>query len=428
MPQPKRKKSRHVLKHEASSDNAYLFDANDIILCTHGPQLYKAKILQRTIRNTDGTDEAMYMVHYHGWNKQWDEWVQASRCMEHNEVNVAKQKQLDLEQKKEQQAQKQKEKNDKKTKKKNRKRQIQDSEDDTDTDTNALTDNTSSSKRDDTQYWQSQYEQKRRLKKEDLDDLDLNRRIKIHEAKHKNTTHKHSKHSHSHSHSAMAQPRVQDQQNKRQFKEKLKTIIIPTALRNNLVEQYELIHVHQKLIKLPKQNGFTINDILQEALNAERIKLKEKREKMKEDSEGFKAQESMTKILPFVIKGIKGYFRNALQRNLLYNFEKIQYDQITVDKGDACGVYGAEHLVRLFYILPNILFHTRGVDESNFGQIKQCISVVVQFLNKNKAKYLIDYTDLNRLDVCVQTVNEAYIAKAKVKTERYYNDENKSAR
>merc|ERR1712212_794834 len=91
---------------------------------------------------------------------------------------------------------------------------------------------------------------------------------------------------------------------------------------------------------------------------------------------------------------------------------------------DLCDVYGAEHLIRLFYVLPNILFHTQGVSEQNFGVIKQCVSILIQFLSKNKAKYLINYADQSKMAGSVMSVDEAYIAKYKLIVKGYENKAN----
>merc|ERR1712157_94450 len=39
-------------------------------------------------------EKPLYYVHYHGWNKQWDEWVTADRCLKHTPQNIEKQKEM----------------------------------------------------------------------------------------------------------------------------------------------------------------------------------------------------------------------------------------------------------------------------------------------------------------------------------------------
>jgi hypothetical protein len=47
------------------------FAENERILCFHGPLIYEAKIQKVESKKK----ETRYLVHYHGWNKNWDEWV-----------------------------------------------------------------------------------------------------------------------------------------------------------------------------------------------------------------------------------------------------------------------------------------------------------------------------------------------------------------
>lgn len=48
------------------------FKAGDTVFARSGPLLYKAKILQTRLNEKKGLQE--YFVHYHNWNKNWDEW------------------------------------------------------------------------------------------------------------------------------------------------------------------------------------------------------------------------------------------------------------------------------------------------------------------------------------------------------------------
>ena len=41
------------------------------MLCFHGPLIYEAKIQKCQERD----HQMKYFIHYHGWNKNWDEWV-----------------------------------------------------------------------------------------------------------------------------------------------------------------------------------------------------------------------------------------------------------------------------------------------------------------------------------------------------------------
>lgn len=165
--------------------------------------------------------------------------------------------------------------------------------------------------------------------------------------------------------------------------------------------------------------GEQINDILRDCLEEQRHKVATKREKNMVDLDDLKAAESITECLPFINNGLKGFFKNTLRLNLLYNFEKPQLEELLKSQGedcDLCAIYGAEHLIRLFYILPNILVHTRGVHEDNFSPIKQCVSILIHFLTKHKQRYL------GSLDV--ETVDEKYIAAQKKIAKQYHKKVN----
>merc|ERR1712045_679195 len=116
--------------------------------------------------------------------------------------------------------------------------------------------------------------------------------------------------------------------------EKLKTITIPTALKDNLVQQYHLIHYDEKLIKLPKPNGLRINDILNDVLTEQQNKLKSKKEKKNVERDDLTATKTIAELLPFINRGIKGFFKNTLQINLLYNFEKPQLNKLMINNND----------------------------------------------------------------------------------------------
>lgn len=64
------------------SVDVYVSDEN--VLAYHGPQLYPAKVLKAEQRDSG----MQYFVHYNGWNKKWDEWVETSRLLKYTDKNV----------------------------------------------------------------------------------------------------------------------------------------------------------------------------------------------------------------------------------------------------------------------------------------------------------------------------------------------------
>merc|ERR1719419_1631691 len=108
------------------------FSANEKVLAFHGPLIYEAKVLKvqgqpqktdslaktkdKNPQKADGaTGETQksssdskdvkttstssggslkYFIHYHGWNKNWDEWVAEPRILKFTESNLERKKEL----------------------------------------------------------------------------------------------------------------------------------------------------------------------------------------------------------------------------------------------------------------------------------------------------------------------------------------------
>ncbi|XP_014210709.1 mortality factor 4-like protein 1 isoform X2 [Copidosoma floridanum] len=65
------------------------FQEGERVLCFHGPLIYEAKCLKV---NATEEKKIKYLIHYAGWNKNWDEWVPESRVLKYNDGNVQRQK------------------------------------------------------------------------------------------------------------------------------------------------------------------------------------------------------------------------------------------------------------------------------------------------------------------------------------------------
>lgn len=71
------------------------FKPGESVLSFHGPLLYESKILAAEIRpNLSGEQSMLYLNHYKGWNRSWDEWIPADRIKPMNDVNIELQKSL----------------------------------------------------------------------------------------------------------------------------------------------------------------------------------------------------------------------------------------------------------------------------------------------------------------------------------------------
>lgn len=79
---------------DVPESNSTSFDEGEKVLAYHGPKIYEAKVQKAEFRK----NEWRYFVHYLGWNKNWDEWVDAGRLMKYNQENILKQRALDKKQ------------------------------------------------------------------------------------------------------------------------------------------------------------------------------------------------------------------------------------------------------------------------------------------------------------------------------------------
>ncbi|GFX70638.1 mortality factor 4-like protein 1 [Trichonephila clavipes] len=66
------------------------FADGERVLCFHGPLLYEAKCMKNQYKDKS----LRYLVHYSGWNKNWDEWVPENRVLKYSEANMLRQRDL----------------------------------------------------------------------------------------------------------------------------------------------------------------------------------------------------------------------------------------------------------------------------------------------------------------------------------------------
>ncbi|KAF9600247.1 hypothetical protein IFM89_005071 [Coptis chinensis] len=73
--------------NEPKTDQESDFIEGEKVLAYHGPCIYKAKVQKVELSREEGK----YYVHYLGWNKSWDEWVEIDRLLKFTEENIEKQ-------------------------------------------------------------------------------------------------------------------------------------------------------------------------------------------------------------------------------------------------------------------------------------------------------------------------------------------------
>ncbi|XP_023746630.1 protein MRG2 isoform X2 [Lactuca sativa] len=156
---------------------------------------------------------------------------------------------------------------------------------------------------------------------------------------------------------------------KRKTMSKLIDIHIPSSLKKHLVNYSEYITHMGKLVKLPCSPN--VDDIL---------KLYLEHRSNKDGRESDTAGE--------VVSGLRCYFDKALPAMLLYKTESQQYQQATANQISPSKIYGAEHLLRLFVKLPEILFHA-NIEEETLRELQHNLQDFLKFLQKKQSLFFL---------------------------------------
>ncbi|KAG1678508.1 hypothetical protein FOA52_014541 [Chlamydomonas sp. UWO 241] len=110
---------------------------------------------------------------------------------------------------------------------------------------------------------------------------------------------------------------------------------LPPVLKQQLLDGYDAIVEEGKLIPLPRKP--TIDALLQRYVA---------------DAQEHRGSSESEEELAL---GLRTYFDKALQVSLLYRSEREQAKEAMMDSRVASCVYGAEHLIRLFIKLPELM-------------------------------------------------------------------------
>ncbi|TVU50993.1 hypothetical protein EJB05_02394 [Eragrostis curvula] len=148
----------------------------------------------------------------------------------------------------------------------------------------------------------------------------------------------------------------------------------PLTLKKQLVDDCEFVTQLGKLVKLPRSPN--VDEILKKYLE----------HRTKKDN---KLNDSYAEIL----KGLRCYFDKALPAMLLYKREREQYNDNVKGDVSPSTVYGAEHLLRLFVKLPELLAFV-NMEEDALNKLQQKLLDILKFLQKNQTSFFLSgYTD-----------------------------------
>ncbi|KAJ7525264.1 hypothetical protein O6H91_17G043500 [Diphasiastrum complanatum] len=162
--------------------------------------------------------------------------------------------------------------------------------------------------------------------------------------------------------------------------EHLLKLQMPGILKKQLVDDWELISQLGKLIKLPRSPN--VEEILKKYLE-----FKLKRGDMVGDS------------LVEVLNGLRSYFDKALPALLLYKAEREQYAEVISENNTSpSSIYGAEHLLRLFVKLPDLLAYT-NMEEEALNVLQQKLADFLRFLQKNQSSFFVSSYDGPQVEI-----------------------------
>ncbi|PWA86847.1 Chromo domain-like protein [Artemisia annua] len=151
--------------------------------------------------------------------------------------------------------------------------------------------------------------------------------------------------------------------------EKVVDIQIPSTLKKLLVDDWEFINKQDKFVKLPRSPN--VDEILKEYLE-----YRSKKDDMMADSD------------KEILNGLRCYFDRALPIILLYSKERKQYcESVKKDVSPSC-IYGAEHLLRLFVKLPELLRYVH-IEEEVLTCLQEKFHDFLKFLEKKHSSFFV---------------------------------------
>ncbi|KAL6587659.1 Protein mrg1 [Orobanche minor] len=155
--------------------------------------------------------------------------------------------------------------------------------------------------------------------------------------------------------------------------EKFTKIQISANLKKHLVNDWEQITHQNKLLKLPRSP--TVDDILTKYLE-----FRSKKDGMMADAVGE------------ILNGVRCYFDKALPTILLYKKERQQYREAIQDNISPSSIYGAEHLLRLFVKLPELLAYVK-IEEETLLRLQHKLLEFLKFLQNNESAFFLSSYD-----------------------------------
>ncbi|KAM8980358.1 mortality factor 4-like protein 1 isoform 1-T2 [Sarcophilus harrisii] len=325
------------------------FQEGERVLCFHGPLLYEAKCLQVVPEDK----QVRYLIHYSGWNKNWDEWVPESRILRHSEANLQKQRDL------QRANQEQRARGAAQGRRVGAAASLQQQQQNVETlfQNIRITPSTSSA----TATWEVPGRQTRKSKQKTGPGKGSGGGAGTSPARgapqplQRRRTRGHPSSREEAASSTHAEARVQ----------------IPEELKPLLVQDWDLISQKRQLFTLPANKN--VDSILEEYVAC-------KKACGKGDNTEYAAEE--------MVNGIRAHFNVLLGTQLLYEFERPQYAEIVAAHPGVpmSQLYGAPHLLRLFVPIGAILASS-PFDERSLASLFSYLHDFLKFLAENPSAF-----------------------------------------
>ncbi len=342
------------------------FANGEKVLCFHGPLIYEAKIQKVSPTGNvpgrksgaNGNNGPRYFIHYHGWNKNWDEWVPETRMLKFNDANCQRRRQLAA----------QHDANVKAKRLVAAKRKLED--EDAKAELQQLPKEEQQPQQQQPQQQQQQHQQplvtparsSRKSTTPTSTTAKKNaKRIQVSEKA-------------SNSDPPPDKPPLDGTvETEEQFYAKVEVRIkIPDELKPYLVDDWDYLTRQRKLVNLPAR--LTVDDVI-----ADYVKVKAKSKGKTTSKNNREAAVSE------VVEGLREYFNVMLGSQLLYKFEREQHADLIREKGQdvpMSSLYGPIHLLRLFVKLGGMLAYT-PLDEKSVNLLLHYIQDFLAYMKKN---------------------------------------------
>ncbi|EPY51016.1 Clr6 histone deacetylase complex subunit Alp13 [Schizosaccharomyces cryophilus OY26] len=320
------------------------YKVNERVLCFHGPLLYEAKVIDTEKKE----DSSTYLIHYRGWKNSWDEWVGPDRILKWNDENLKTQKEL----KSTALAAKQKSAATKKAASSTNKVGEASGQATKPIGKRSRESSATTMEGESRETSQRAKAQKSAspvphvIKNEAVSEAAVDAAVK-----------------------AVEEESVDEEPPLPKHK-----VRVPDVLKLWLVDDWEHITKHLQLISLPRK------PTVRAAIAA-----------FRESKISSLTNEVDVDVFEQAMAGLAIYFNKCLGNMLLYRFERQQYLEVRREYPgvEMCDIYGAEHLIRLFVSLPELIDHT-NMDSQSIDCLLGYIEEFLQYLVQHKDEYFIN--------------------------------------